>query len=220
MRTIAVIFILAFLFSCSSRKRIQGPIQLKDFPVVGTTNTQNIGDTLLIKIRSETVEGLSLKKPVKSKLGIHYGTGDYALRIETKRYKMYFPVDRHLVTHINGTSSNGSVGFKIGKESREINGCFYNGSKVQLKEKPLVEKKMVTIINETYFKQELVYNGKNGDIARFLYREYSGSQARPAFTQELTYDLSESPIIGFRDVRIQILGASNTKIKYKLMSGF
>ncbi len=101
-----------------------------------------------------------------------------------------------------------------------MSGWTIGGVNITLDQAPDITKKMVTIVNETNFKQELVYNGKSGNIARFLYREYSGNMARPAFTQELTYDLSESKVIGFREVRLQVLGTSNTSIKYKVISGF
>jgi hypothetical protein len=38
--------------------------------------------------------------------------------------------------------------------------------------------------------------------------------ARPAFYQDLNYDLSESKIIGFRDIRIEVIEGTNTDIKF------
>jgi hypothetical protein len=44
--------------------------------------------------------------------------------------------------------------------------------------------------------------------------------ARPSFTQDLQYDLSEGNIVGFKGLRIEIIKAQNTKIEYKILSFF
>ena len=49
------------------------------------------------------------------------------------------------------------------------------------------------------FKQEFIYNGKINNALKFIYRECISDFARPAFTQELQYDITESNIIGFKD---------------------
>ena len=70
------------------------------------------------------------------------------------------------------------------------------------------------------FRQEFVYNGRAGDVVRFMYREYKDDMARPAFTQNLVYDLGESSRIMFRSVEIDVVEAKNSEIKYRLLSGF
>ena len=70
------------------------------------------------------------------------------------------------------------------------------------------------------FKQEFIYNGKTGSSLKFIYREYVNDMARPAFNQELQYDLNESNIVGFKGLRIEIVNATNTKIEYKILSSF
>ena len=70
------------------------------------------------------------------------------------------------------------------------------------------------------FKQELVYNGRTGSTIRFMYREYKDDLARPAFTQNLVYDLKQSNNVVFQSVELEVLEATNTEIRYKLISGF
>lgn len=79
---------------------------------------------------------------------------------------------------------------------------------------------LVPVPQKDYFKQEFIYNGRVGNALKFTYREFVDDLARPAFTQELQYDLSESNIIGFRGLRIEVINASNTKIEYKVLSYF
>lgn len=54
-------------------------------------------------------------------------------------------------------------------------------------------------------RQELIYNGISKNTIRITYREYIKDMARPAFFQDLTYDLDQSSIIQFRSIKIQVI---------------
>ena len=75
-------------------------------------------------------------------------------------------------------------------------------------------------VDEPSFRQELIYNGKTGATLRFLYREFSQDMIRPAFSQELTYDLDEGSEIGFRAVRIEVMDATNILLTYRVDKSF
>lgn len=66
--------------------------------------------------------------------------------------------------------------------------------------------------------RELVYTGISGNTVSILYREYINNLARPAFTQEIKYDLKTSKIIGFKTARFEIIKADNASITYKTLS--
>jgi hypothetical protein len=70
------------------------------------------------------------------------------------------------------------------------------------------------------FVQEFIYNGRLGNQLKFIYREFSGDYIRPAFTQEVQYDLSLSREIGFRELRLHVEEASNTSINYRVITTF
>ena len=70
------------------------------------------------------------------------------------------------------------------------------------------------------FVQEFVYNGRVDNALKFVYREFSGDLARPAFTQEIQYDLDQSRVIGFKMLEIEVLEATNTNIRFKLLRNF
>lgn len=70
---------------------------------------------------------------------------------------------------------------------------------------------------EQSFKRELVYTGKSGNTISILYREYMNDMARPAFTQQLSYDLSDGNTIGFKDARFEVIKATNTGIEYRVL---
>src|SRR3990170_4206250 len=64
--------------------------------------------------------------------------------------------------------------------------------------------------------RELVYNGKSKETIKISYREYRDDFTRPALYQDLSHDLSESREIAFRDMRIDVLDATNTSIKFRV----
>jgi hypothetical protein len=71
----------------------------------------------------------------------------------------------------------------------------------------------------------LVYSGITGSTMRVSYREFGGylaegpSYARPAFGQDLTYDLGTSRRISFRDVLIDIEEATPSQVSYRIIQG-
>lgn len=67
------------------------------------------------------------------------------------------------------------------------------------------------------FTAELVYSGLAGGVVRAVYREYVDDYARPAFTQELQYDLGADRVIAYKSVRIRVLDATNTTIQYQVI---
>jgi len=62
--------------------------------------------------------------------------------------------------------------------------------------------------------QSLTYSGKQGMVIKIFYRETSNDIARPAFTQELTYDITDDRVITFRNTKIQIIEATNSTITF------
>lgn len=72
---------------------------------------------------------------------------------------------------------------------------------------------------------ELVYSGKTNSTVKIAYREYAYSQrtgwgddllARPAFSQDLTYDLAESKQIAFQDIVLEVKDATNSQISFSI----
>ena len=64
------------------------------------------------------------------------------------------------------------------------------------------------------FEMSLTYSGKQGNVIKIFYREASNNFARPSFTQELTYDITDDPNITFKNTKIKIVEATNNTIKF------
>ena len=78
----------------------------------------------------------------------------------------------------------------------------------------------VVDVNRPSFVQEFIYNGRYEDNLKFIYREFSDDLARPAFTQEVQYDLGAGNQIGFKNLLIEVINATNTNISYKVIQSF
>lgn len=65
-------------------------------------------------------------------------------------------------------------------------------------------------------KRELVYLGQSGETLRFKYREYYDNLVRAAFSNDLTYNIADDNVIGFRGARIEIVDASNIELTYRI----
>ncbi|MEM7506443.1 MAG: hypothetical protein AAF415_06835 [Pseudomonadota bacterium] len=70
------------------------------------------------------------------------------------------------------------------------------------------------------FQQTLIYNGTLGSKINIAYREFSGNRARPAFNNEVEYDLSQSQEIAYKGARLEIIEANNSGITYRVLSNF
>ena len=69
------------------------------------------------------------------------------------------------------------------------------------------------------FRRELLYSGVSKGTISLEYKEFSNNLARPAFSQEVKYDLSEGNEVGFKGARILVIKATNTSVRYKVIRG-
>jgi hypothetical protein len=67
------------------------------------------------------------------------------------------------------------------------------------------------------FRRELIYSGTSKNTLSLLYREFLDDLLRPAFSQELKYDLSEATVIGYKGARFEVISANNTEITYRVV---
>lgn len=71
------------------------------------------------------------------------------------------------------------------------------------------------------FRYELLLQGVSNRTLRLAFREFLNDMARPAFFQDATYDIDKLPmVVSFRSVRIEVLEADNSGLKYRILSGF
>lgn len=86
--------------------------------------------------------------------------------------------------------------------------------------KNIGEKRKISVANDNSFQQTLIYSGKVGNKINIGYREFSSSIARPAFNNDVEYDLNESKTIGYKGALLEVIDANNQSIKYKVLKNF
>ena len=86
--------------------------------------------------------------------------------------------------------------------------------------KDIGEKRKISVANDNSFQQTLIYSGKVGNKINIGYREFSSSMARPAFNNDVEYDLNESKTIGYKGALLEVIDANNQSIKYKVLKNF
>lgn len=82
------------------------------------------------------------------------------------------------------------------------------------------ETKAIVSKHATSFQQTLIYSGRVGDKVHISYREFSDNMARPAFNNEVVYDLAVSHVIGYKGAQIDVIKADNNGITYKVLHNF
>lgn len=76
--------------------------------------------------------------------------------------------------------------------------------------------------NKNGFKYEAFYQGKKGNSIKISFREFVNDMARPAFTQDIDYELEKdgNTIVGFKGLRIEVIKATNLNITYKIIRDY
>ena len=202
MRLSSVIVTLAAcltLASCASKSSISYEIFV--FPQVGTTSTKSVGDKLL-----------------------EQGFGQLGPSIETLTDvtigKLYLPKGTYPYSTENGTGIwfyKDPYYFYLNKADKKL--CIDGKDCIDVEHR--TEKRLIPgTIQKDSFQQTLLYNGRIGNKITLAYREFSDNVARPAFSNSVEYDLSESAIVGYKGARLEIVKATNTELTYKVISGF
>ena len=83
-----------------------------------------------------------------------------------------------------------------------------------------IERRKQKLVTQDSFQQTLIYSGKVGNKINIGYREFSNNNARPAFNNNVEYDLSESKVIGYKGAQLEVIEATNQAIKYRVIRNF
>lgn len=71
--------------------------------------------------------------------------------------------------------------------------------------------------SEANYKRQIIYTGRSGNTLHLEYREFLNDMARPAFSQELTFDVSVEKVVGYKSALFEVIDASNTSLTYKVI---
>lgn len=191
-------------------------------PPLGSVNTRQVGEELLKQGKYREHDALRVDSAVKPiwAYTVHPG---YFLKIGEDQAGEYYRIGN--AGEESGWVEKSSLAdpyqsLMVKKETGDlcvvtimnVAGC--GGAKANF------ERVKRPVVAADTIQRTLIYSGKIGNKVNISYREFAGSIARPAFSNNVEYDLAESNQIGYKGALIEILEATNRSIRYKVISNF
>ena len=228
MRTLILLISLAFSGCATIKVSELSTVESRigAVPNIDEQAVAPVGGIIYSQFRYWSKKGYRLKNDLSVGLGlgrVSVSDGDFVLKAEVEKHAAYCTEKRAYIDPLFGPHATA---------------CFIDvdndGKFERLKAAPGViwfesvitpaleyEKSELIIPRTDSFKYELLYQGITNGSLKLSYREYINDFARPAFFQDVTYDLdSTTTTITFRTVRIEVLRANNNQITYRVLSGF
>lgn len=197
-------------------------------PEVDVESVAEIGQTIVSKVRQTVHPAVSLNENITFKVETSFfsnsWTGEASINQGTLKLYLTTPdgsyfKDESATFSFSGGEIKADAGIFIPVDSSKITVPWYFSKKIFYfgDKSVFVEKTNVVTLGKDSFSKELIYSGMSQNTITISYREFSDNAARPAFAQELKYDLSQSDPIGFRGARFQIVKATNSGLVYKVI---
>ena len=229
--------ITASSLAIAAPARIAGPVERVENstsyflrPAVGEVSIAEVGDSLYkegIRTVSKRYKAI-LKGDVSSKMD-----RGYVLSVKTgSGGQMLMRSDNHAPLLCFMTRATGIMG-AFGDDN--VLGCLVDTGKKQVFDRsmfasydrlfplsaPIPYDVTVTeteVENPDDFYVDVLYQGTSKGEVRISYREFSHGIARPAFTQDVSYELQAdgTTTIGFKGMRIKVLKATGHDLQYIL----
>ncbi|MFM2085508.1 MAG: hypothetical protein RLZZ237_377 [Pseudomonadota bacterium] len=236
MKSVLAFLILLHAFSVSAKE----PLKAKDivpfrpvaetiyFPEMGAESEIEIGQTIVSKAKQVVHPALDVSSDLSVKVESGFFSNGWSGTASIKKgtFKRYFSNGEGVFYR----ADNATFSFAAGTVNQE-GGVFvpndanqpslpwtFSKSVIYFGDTPVSASPTTIKTFETdSFVRELVYGGVSKGTIAISYREFSDKTARPAFTQELKYDLSEGDVIGFRGARFKIIKAGNVSLRYVVL---
>ena len=185
-----------------------------------TVVTARIGESLLKQGRSIELDSIYVPQDVRVSLAYTVRSGTYTKDGETSQGAFYSPSRHGDPGEIMRAPLSDPVRV-VHVPARRDRICVIDIWSIRhCKKGTLWNETTQLAASDRAFQQHLIYNGMVGDTIRVGYREFSPSLARPAFSNEVEYDLAHSNVIAYKDARLEVLDATETSLTYRVLSGF
>ncbi|MDP2111741.1 MAG: hypothetical protein Q8N48_06930 [Thiobacillus sp.] len=202
------------LSGCASGPPISAyyaPSKAISIPAINVQSTADIGQTIIAKANVTRIPAIKLPTPVAENINFTSVTriqpGPLPLSATSDAGKYY----RDVTTQYGGIfvpndSSNPAVIY-LAPQAGNYGKIPVNG----------IENTEIEQWGKDSFKRELIYSGLSQNTISISYREFIDNIARPAFSQELKYDLSQGTTIGYKGARFEVVKATNTELVYRVL---
>lgn len=189
-------------------------------PPIGSVNTAYVGDKMLEQ--GMLVDRAVLSIPANTKINFAYSmSAGYYQKVGQDQKGSYYSA-------INNISNGGNVqrsaisdpfqAVMLGLDGKLCVITVFNAKNCT--DQHSASHTSIGVATDNSFQQTLIYSGKVGNKINVGYREFSSNLARPAFNNDVEYDLSESRQIGYKGALLEVVDANNQNITYKVLRNF
>lgn len=204
------------------------PMKVISFPAIDAESEVDVGESMVWTALKGVRPVIELKEQVSNvKIGVSFLS--YQVSIPPGKFPMYdmgekgtfYAAADATVAGLGDTYVGMIYVPKDDSKPREV--CIRSGTFAKCEPVDTLGGKLAlaaTGIDEyapKSFRKDLVFAGVSHNIVTILYREFVNDMARPAFSQELKYDISQDNVIGYRGARFQVIKAGNTGIRFKTL---
>jgi hypothetical protein len=184
-----------------------------DYPAIDSISTAYVGDNLVAKGTISEEKILLVRNAID---GVYYDIPSLSYPQIGYDNKNDF-YSGHGVIPAALSDPVQALAVRKGKENEVCVITIFGGSACYEGD---IERKTKASEKGNNFQQTLIYSGRIENKINIGYREFSNNLARPAFNNDVEYDLNASKIIGYKGSLIEAINADNTSITYKLIRNF
>lgn len=211
-----LLFISVLFWSCASFQQYTSHnTEYISEPKLNEPTKRNIGDSLVVQGFSVKTKGVVILKDSSNGF---VKKGEYPVSLANSTTLRFFG---NGISGNKGFANNYFLDYDL--QTKKLYHTYTSGvANVTYKISEIKDFKLTDVIlnDSDSFQQTLIYLGKSGNILKFGYREFYQNFARPAFSNEVTYDLTESDVIGYKNLQLKVISATNTEITYTVLSYF
>ncbi|MGG4608005.1 hypothetical protein [Providencia sp. Me31A] len=191
-------------------------------PKVGSVNRAIIGQSLVREGDISELSAIKVLNPIQIDLAYKIIPGVFKKVGSSDKGDFYMPAQ---------TIDSGSVvvealgqpwsSILIKKEANANEICIVTDLNVAVcSDKAQIEYLKLSNPDGNSFEQALIFNGINNQIVDISYRKIGSSIENQGFGNNIQYNLKESNIISYENVKLKIIDSSENSLTYEVISNF
>jgi hypothetical protein len=216
------VVILISMMGCAKPKYNYSALETSvNQPPTGEVNTSYVGDTMLSKGKYKEHAAIYVKNKIDVVWAYTLLPGYYLKQGEDDVGEFFYPGGDEPGHIDKAMLADPWKSVMARKDPPAI--CvitMFNVATCNTEFQNYFEKRKKAMVSPDSFQQTLIYSGKVGNKVNIGYREFSGNMARPAFSNNVEYDLSESSLIGYKGAKLEVIEANNQFVRYRVIDSF
>ena len=195
LKMLLLLLLVVFMFGCASfHYPTAKSSESFTIPDLGIETTAYLGEPIITSGSGYYADGLYVNNSVSGSSGLfislEINKGFYELTYTSSMYKYYHPIDKEMIKWYGTKGHDPSMGLqlRVGVNSFDVINTAggYTSAKSFKNGLQIEEKTNYFIAKKNSLQQTVIYTGKQDNILKFSYREFSNDMARPAFTTDIT----------------------------------